>query len=182
MNLSREFKNNCVNRRNAMASKPDASMPFLNLGKDQTEAMRSMQKELLDAYDQSSRAWLARVKSEGDLWSDLAKKLSETRSAPEALAAYQQCVAQRMQMAAEDGRRLYDDCQKITQTITRSLSNGRPMASTGDAPLAATRPRAAAQKSLAVMCPACSRSPDGLLALMESANRGLITRAGSMSQ
>src|SRR4051794_8098958 len=30
----------------------------------------------------------------------------------------------------------------------------------------------AAQKSLAVMCPACSRSPDGLLALMESANRG----------
>src|SRR5438132_3079252 len=31
----------------------------------------------------------------------------------------------------------------------------------------------AAQKSLAVMCPACSRSPDGLLALMESANRGL---------
>src|SRR5947207_1616044 len=40
----------------------------------------------------------------------------------------------------------------------------------------------AAQKSLAVMCPACSRSPDGPLALMESANRGLITRAGSMSQ
>ena len=40
----------------------------------------------------------------------------------------------------------------------------------------------AAQKALAVMCPACSRSPDGLLALMGSANRGLITRAGSMSQ
>jgi len=40
----------------------------------------------------------------------------------------------------------------------------------------------AAQKSLAVMCPACSRSPDGLLALMGSANRGLITRTGSMSQ
>src|SRR5262249_19199589 len=40
----------------------------------------------------------------------------------------------------------------------------------------------AAQKSLAVMCPACSRSRDRLLALMESANRGLITRAGSKSQ
>ena len=40
----------------------------------------------------------------------------------------------------------------------------------------------AAQKSLAVMCPACSRSPDGPLALMESANRGLIIRTGSMSQ
>ena len=114
-----------------MASKPtDASMPFLNLGKEQTEAMLIIQKELLDAYDQSSRAWLARVKSEVDLWSDLAKKLSTTQSVPDAVGAYQQCVAQRMQMAAEDGRRLYDDCQKITQTITRSLSNGWPAAST----------------------------------------------------
>ena len=114
-----------------MASKPtDASMPFLNLGKGQTEAMLSIQKELLDAYDQSSRAWLTRVKSEVDLWSDLAKKLSTTQSVPDAVGAYQQCVAQRMQMAAEDGRRLYDDCQKITQSITRSLSNGRPAAST----------------------------------------------------
>jgi len=59
-----------------MASKPDASMPFLNLGNEQTEAMLSMQNELLDAYDQSSRAWLARVKSEVELWSDLAKRLS----------------------------------------------------------------------------------------------------------
>ena len=40
----------------------------------------------------------------------------------------------------------------------------------------------AAQRSLAVMCPACRRSPEGLLALMGSANRVLITRAGSMSQ
>ena len=113
-----------------MASKPDASMPFLNLGNEQTEAMLSMQNELLDAYDQSSRAWLARVKSEVELWSDLAKRLSASQSVPDVVGAYQQCVAQRMQMAAEDGRRLYDDCQKITQTITRSLSNGRPMAST----------------------------------------------------
>jgi hypothetical protein len=47
----------------------------------------------------------------------LAKKLSATQSVPDAVGAYQQCVAQRMQMAAEDRRRLYDDCQKITQTI-----------------------------------------------------------------
>jgi hypothetical protein len=67
--------------------------------------MLSMQKELLDAYDQRSRAWLSRVKSEVDLWSDLAKKLSAAQSVPDAVGAYQQCVAQRMQMAAEDGRR-----------------------------------------------------------------------------
>jgi len=40
----------------------------------------------------------------------------------------------------------------------------------------------AAQRSLAVMCPACWCSPGGLLALMGSANRVLIIRTGSMSQ
>jgi Phasin protein len=102
---------------------------LFDVGKEQTEAMLGMQKELLEAYEQTSRAWLARVKSEADLWSGLATKLAATRSAPDAMEAYQQCVAQRMQMAAEDGRRLFDDCQKITNKVTRSLSNGWPTAS-----------------------------------------------------
>jgi hypothetical protein len=91
--------------------------------------MLGMQKELLAAYEQASRAWLGRVKSEVDLWSGLAIKLAATRSAPDALGAYQECITQRMQMAAEDGRRLSDECQKVMQTITRSLSNGWPTAS-----------------------------------------------------
>src|SRR5262249_42738336 len=39
----------------------------------------------------------------------------------------------------------------------------------------------AAQRSLAVMCPACWCSPGGLLALMGSANRVLIIQTRSMS-
>jgi len=110
-----------------MASKEtDTSMPLFMLGKEQTDAMLGMQKEVLDAYEQASRAWLARVKSEVDFWSDLATKLSATRSAPEALETYQKSAAQRMQMAAEDGRRLSDDCQKMMHKITGSLSNGWP--------------------------------------------------------
>ena len=39
-----------------MATKStDASMPFLNVGKEQTEVMLRMQKELLDAYEQAWR-------------------------------------------------------------------------------------------------------------------------------
>jgi len=114
-----------------MVSRPaDASTSSFKLGKEQTEAMLSMHKEVLDAYEQASRAWLARVKSEIDLWSGLAAKFSATRSVPEAMSAYQECVAQRMQMAAEDGQRLLNDCQKITQQITRSLSNGWPSGNT----------------------------------------------------
>jgi Phasin protein len=103
--------------------------PFLELGKERTEAMTTLQKELLEAYEQTSSAWLARVKSEVDLWSGLATKLTATRSAPEAMEAYRDCVAQRMQMAAEDGRRMSEDCQKVMQKITRSFSNGWPTGS-----------------------------------------------------
>jgi hypothetical protein len=39
-----------------------------------------------------------------------------------------------------------------------------------------------AQRSLAVMCPACWCSPGGLLALMGFANRVLIIQTGSMSR
>jgi phasin protein len=109
-----------------MVSKPDMSTRPFKLGGEHTESMLNMQKELLDAYEQASRTWLARVKSETDLWSELATKLAATRSVPEALSAYQECVAQRMQLAAEDGRRLFEECQKITHKLTRSLSNGWP--------------------------------------------------------
>jgi hypothetical protein len=101
---------------------------LLNFGKEQTEAARKVQQDVLTAYEQASRAWLARVQSEVDLWSQLATKLTATRSIPEALGAYQETVAQRMQMAAEDGRRMTEDCQQMMGKITTSLSQGWPNA------------------------------------------------------
>jgi hypothetical protein len=82
-------------------------------------AATNLQKELSETYEQASRAWLDRVNSEIALWSELATKLSATRSIPEALEVYQKCAAQRMQMAVEDGQRLFDECQRITQKITQ---------------------------------------------------------------
>jgi hypothetical protein len=63
------------------------------------------------------RAWLNRVNSEIALWSEVATKLSATRSIPEALEVYQEYAARRMQMAVEDGQRLFNECQRITQKI-----------------------------------------------------------------
>jgi hypothetical protein len=107
---------------------PTAS-PF-DLAVGRTEAIAHLQRELLEAYEQASRAWIARVQSEADLWARLAMKLPTTRTIPEAMLAYQECISQRMQMAAEDGRRLSEDCQKIMQKITTSLTNGSPTRST----------------------------------------------------
>ena len=101
----------------------DRAKPF-ERGQEQAEAMLAMQKELLETCDQASRAWLDRVKSEVELWTELATKLSSTRSLPDALGTYQQCVTQRMQMAAEDGRRMSDEYQRFLQKFTRLLPNG----------------------------------------------------------
>ena len=90
----------------------------------------ALQKELLASYDETSRAWLARVQSEVALWSDLASKLTATRTVPEAFETYSKCVSERMKMAADDGLKLADEAQKITQKITKSLGNGWPGAST----------------------------------------------------
>jgi hypothetical protein len=84
----------------------------------------NLQKELSETYEEASRAWLNRVNSEIALWSELATKLSATRSMPEALEVYQKYAAQRMQMAVEDGQRLFNECQRITQGITQANAQG----------------------------------------------------------
>jgi hypothetical protein len=105
-----------------MSSKPS---DFSAFGKAQTQGILNLQKELLETYQQASRAWLDRVKSEVELWSRLSAKLTATRSVPEAMEAYQKCIAERVQMAVEDGKRLFDECQNISQKIAGSLNGGR---------------------------------------------------------
>jgi len=111
-------------------SAADASAPFLKMGKEQTEAVIGLQKELLEAYEEASRAWLERVRSEVELWSQLTAKLSAVRSPTDAAGAYQEWVGEHVKMAVDDGRRLTDDCQHFIERVTRSFGNGRPAAGT----------------------------------------------------
>lgn len=99
---------------------------IFTLGTQQSAAMLRMQRELVEAYEQANRNWLARVQSEAQFWSELASRLSTTRSIPEAIQSYQQSVSERMQMAAEDGRRLSEEWAKTVQRITGSLLNNQP--------------------------------------------------------
>jgi len=102
---------------------PNPAPPGSDWGSERTEAMLDAQKQLLGAYEEASRAWLARMQSEVDLWTGLAAKLTATRSVPEAVAAYQECVTQRMKMAAEDSQRLAEECQKGMNRISQVMSN-----------------------------------------------------------
>jgi hypothetical protein len=102
---------------------PNPATPGSDWGSERTEAMLDAQKQLLGAYEEASRAWLARMQSEVDLWTGLAAKLTATRSVPEAVPAYQECVSQRIKMAAEDSQRLAEECQKGMNRISQVMSN-----------------------------------------------------------
>ena len=73
---------------------------------------------------------LTRLKSETELWTGLATKLSETRSVPDAVKLYQECILQRVEMAKADAQRLSDEYGTIMQKINRSLTNGWSVGST----------------------------------------------------
>ena len=75
------------------------------------EEIRNMQKDLLDLYEQAWRVWLTRMKLEGNLWSEFTAKLYPFGS--EALESCRKYMEQRMQMAAEDGRQLFEGWNKI---------------------------------------------------------------------
>jgi hypothetical protein len=45
---------------------------LFKVGNEQTDALLSIQRQLLEAYEQVSRAWLVRVTSEADLWPERA--------------------------------------------------------------------------------------------------------------
>jgi uncharacterized protein (DUF885 family) len=113
-----------MGRKNSTSSTGDSpgSVPFPKIGQERTQAAVALQKELFEAYAQVSRAWLMRVRSEAALWSELATKLTATRSVPEILEAYTKCAQQQMKMTAEDGQHLLNDCQEITQKISKSLA------------------------------------------------------------
>jgi hypothetical protein len=95
--------------------------PFVNWGRERSEAAIALQKAVLESYEEASSVWLARMQAEVSLWSELANKMSAARSVPEALETYAKCVSQRMQMAVEDGTRLVEEAQGISQKIAKSL-------------------------------------------------------------
>lgn len=113
-------------------TKESAAMPIPNLipaefaeiGQKRVEAMMKLQQELFGRFAEFTQAWFTRAKSEADLASEFVTKLTAARSVPETATACQECMDKRMEMLAEDSRRLFDDGQKFLHMGTRLLMNG----------------------------------------------------------
>ena len=71
-----------------------ATTPPFEMGQQRMDAMLTMQKELLGAYEEASRAWLGARAVGSPALDRTGEKLTLTRSVPGPVAAYQECVAQ----------------------------------------------------------------------------------------
>jgi hypothetical protein len=96
---------------------------FLNFGMARETTM-SLQRDLLAMYARSGQAWLTRAQQEMELWSGLAARVAASRSIPELGDAYRDCLSQRIDMAMDDGRRLFAESQAMMSKITESQPNG----------------------------------------------------------
>jgi 2-keto-4-pentenoate hydratase len=85
---------------------------FAEMGAKSVTAGLRMQKELFETFQDISRDWFARATSEAELAFKLPRQLTNARSVPDALSAYQEWLS----MCGEDGRRLISDGQKIMDT------------------------------------------------------------------
>lgn len=97
---------------------------FAALGKQRLDALVAMQTELMKTLQEVNRNWFDRMQSEATLASEFAAKLSAARSISETATVCQEWATKRIEMAAEDAKRLLVDGQKFAETATRLLSTG----------------------------------------------------------
>ena len=97
---------------------------FAAMGTKQLKDLAATQKEFLQEVQEANRNWLDRMQSEANLASEFATKLTAAHSIPETATVYQEWASRRMEMAAEDAKRLLADGQKFMETGTRLLSSG----------------------------------------------------------
>jgi hypothetical protein len=94
------------------------------IGKKRLAAMIEMQKAFFDTLESMNQAWIERAKSEATLASELVTKLTSARSVPETASAYQECLGKRMDLLADDSRRLLSDSQRFMTLGAQFLANG----------------------------------------------------------
>jgi hypothetical protein len=93
-------------------------------GKKRAEEYFKLQTEFSKYLQEANKAWLARLQSEASLASQFASELAAARSIPERTTAWQHWAKRRMELFAEDSRRILADAEKLMETGRRMLGNG----------------------------------------------------------
>ena len=98
---------------------------FLVFETKRVEAVKEVQTQLLDTFEQFNLQQLARGKQEMELASEFAGKITSARSVPDVMNAYQSWISKRMALYVEDGRKLFEDGQRVLNTTMKLLSIGK---------------------------------------------------------
>jgi hypothetical protein len=100
--------------------------PFGVIGVRNVGAGLRLQKEMLEVFQDIGREWVSRAASEAELAFKLPNKLTEARSLPDAVSAYQQWLGEWMNLWGEDSRQLLSDSRKIIDTGVRCFAEAVP--------------------------------------------------------
>jgi hypothetical protein len=104
------------------------SAPFGEMGARSVTAGFRAQQKMLDVLSDISREWFTRATAEAELAFRLPNKLTNARSVPDALSAYQEWLDEWMSMFGEDSQRLVSDGRKLIDTGVRCFADAAPAA------------------------------------------------------
>jgi hypothetical protein len=95
-------------------------------GADSMKAGLHAQQEMLSAFEDVSRAWLARATSETELAFALPARLTATRTIPDAVSAYQEWLKEWMNMLSEDSRQMLSESTRMMGAGARCWTGSMP--------------------------------------------------------
>ncbi len=121
------------------------------LGQKRVEEFARAQADLLTTMKDAHRRWFDRMESEARLASEFTRKVTSCRSIPDAVTACQEWTGRRLEMMADDGKRLLVDSQRMMETGARLLSDGLFADGLRDEDAEAPRSRAARERVLRPM-------------------------------
>ena len=98
---------------------------FGAVGRKQLEAAIAIQQELVGSFEEMNRMWVGQMRSKIELAMHFVVKLTEAKSVPDVLSAYDECASRQLEILAEDKRLLIINSEKILQAgAPLILTNG----------------------------------------------------------
>jgi Phasin protein len=98
-------------------------LEFAAFGTKGLQGLVQAQSEFFEKIQKINQDWFDRIQLEATVASEFATKLTAARSVPETAAIYQEWARRRLEIAAEDGKRLLGNSQQFMEMGARLLSN-----------------------------------------------------------